>query len=482
MERVKKYEIVAKRLENLISSGTLQAGQRIPSIRSTAHQTGFSLMTVLEAYRHLEDQGFIESRPQSGFFVRPVHYHLSSTGVPLPNAELEPINTGPEEVRIPQIIEKLISDAYHPDLVPLGAGIPDQYYLPSEQLSIRMARVIRSDSAGLNRYCFTPGHEYLRHELARRMIEAGCGICPDDILVTDGATHALSLCLQAVTRPGDAVAIESPGYYGFYALLQHLHLKVAEIPCDPQTGISLNVLEDVLERFGNIKCLLLSPNYSNPTGAVLPDENKQDLIGLCAKHNVLIIEDDTYGELTFDARRPRALKSYDTDRVLFVGSVSKTLAPGYRIGWIAAGPYHKNILQTCRTTFLASPLPTQMAVASFLKDGGMAHHLRRIRKHYRQNIKLFSKQIAASFPPGTRISRPRGGYFIWLECPDTVDSMKLAEQSLLQGISIAPGVLFSSAHNYRRFIRLNCAVPWSPRIEQAIEILGSLAKFAQEQA
>lgn len=470
MSKQNKYEEIAEHVAALIYSRTLQPEQRIPSLRAMAHQSACSIMTVMQAYRLLEDRGMIESRPQSGYYVRPDYYYKQHESF-LPQAEIEAVETTVQEVRIPAIIDRLIKPINQADLLPLGSGLQDASFYPSEQLSIHMSRVIRSDPSRLNRYCFKAGHERLRIELARRMIEAGCNTSPEEIIVTAGASQALFLCLQTLNQTGDAIAVESPGYYGFYALMEHLQLRAVEIPTDPQTGMSLSALEKALKMNPSIRCVVLSANLSNPTGASMPEENKSAMAKLCREHGVVIIEDDVYGELTFDLLRPRALKSYDQENIIYVGSMSKTLAPGYRIGWIAAGKYQQQLMDVYHSAIMAATLPTQLAVASFLNSGGMAHHLRRLRKTHRENMFRFQAKIAATFPVGTKTSQPNGGYFIWVELPEQVDSIRLAENLHPRKISIAPGVIFSSGKNYLRFMRLNCAIPWGPTTEQAVEVI-----------
>lgn len=471
-----KYEQIAEKMVKFIESGVLQAEQRIPSLRSMSHQTGTSIMTVIQAYRLLEDQGMIESKPQSGYYVRPDYYYKHRQAVVLPEAQIQTLRTEADEVKISNIIEKLVKPLDDNNVIPLGSGLQAPSFYPSEQLSVHMSRAVRSDPAGLNRYCFEAGHETLRRELAHRMMEAGCNTSAEDIIVSAGASQALFISLKALTEPGDAIAVESPGYYGFYALMERLQLRAVEIPCDPQTGLSLPDLESALQKNQNIRCVLLSANLSNPTGASMPEASKKNLADLCRKQEVPVIEDDVYGELSFTLLRPRALKSYDPENIIYIGSMSKTLAPGYRVGWIAAGKYRRQVLEYYHCVVMSSNLPTQLAVASFLKSGGMAHHLRRLHKTHQENMFNFRNKIAASFPSGTRISNPLGGYFLWIELPEQVDSVILAEKLLAQNISIAPGIIFSAGKNYRNYIRLNCALQWGPRVAKAIETVASEVK------
>ncbi|HEY3416300.1 MAG TPA: PLP-dependent aminotransferase family protein, partial [Armatimonadota bacterium] len=365
-----KYEQIMRHIQELIHTGSLRDGERIPSIRAMAGQMRVSLMTVMEAYRRLEDQGVVESRPQSGYYLRPSALRGVSP-VRLPEARTEIIPMHTSAVHVPEIIERLIEQAQRHDVVPLGAGLPAAEFFPSAELGTRLARVARSSPDAMNRYCMGCGSAALICEITRWMASSGCTPLANDVVVTGGATQGLLFALRAVTRPGDTVAVESPGYFGFYALLQFLHLNAVEIPADPQTGFSVDALADVMRSGTRPACILLSANHSNPTGAVMPDDARAALVALSMRHAIPIIEDDTYGALSFDQRYPRPLKSFAPHYVLYVGSMSKILAPGYRMGWVAGGRHHEDVLRCHNMTVVSAPVATQLAVASFLHDGGM---------------------------------------------------------------------------------------------------------------
>ncbi len=474
MKKLKKYEQVAAEIKHRIELGLLQGGGKIPSIRMMAEQMRVSIMTVLEGYRMLEEDGIIESVPQSGYFVRARELRQHTSLQRLPEASRETIDLHTDFVHLNPSIEKMLNEAR--DLIPLGAGLPDPRFLESEELSVRMARVVRSDPFAANRYSLGKGEPGLRKELAKRMIDIGCTCGADDIIVTAGATQALLISLRAVAASGDTVAIESPGFQGFYSLIEFLGLKVIEIPCDPLLGFSVSSLKKAIGQGEKIAAVLLSSTFSNPTGSMLPDWKKELLAHLCADNGIAVIDDDTYGNLSFGKRRPLPLKAFDPDNVIHIGNMSKILAPGYRIGWVEGGKYSHDIMRCHFMAVLAVATPNQMAVAAFLKAGGLKHHLRKLRKIYAENMQLFQHAVAADFPWGTCTSNPEGGHFLWVRLPDGCDSDKLALESARHGISIAQGTVFTSRKHYRNFIRLNTAVPWTPEIRQALKTLGDLVK------
>lgn len=472
---LKRYERVAERVRQMFRSGALHDGERIPSVRAMARQMRVSITTVVEAYRLLERRGVIESRPQSGFFVRPRSLHdVAPTAAPAP-AETEPIGLFTERVRIAPWFDALLRAGSRQDVLPLGAGMPAPEFFPSAELAASMRRVLRRRPFEVNQYCLPPGHIRLRTEVARHLLEAGCTVDPDEIHITAGASHALLLGLRAVTERGDIVAVESPGYFGFYGLLHFLGLRALEIPTHPAHGLSVEALARVLERGTKLGCVLLSSSFSNPTGAMMPEDARRELAELCVRHRVPVLEDDTYGDLAFAPPRPRPVKAFAPAAVMHAGSFSKILAPGYRVGWLAAGRHHRDVGRCNMLSWVSLGLPIQLAMAEFLSDGGMQRHLRRLRGRYRDNVALLQNAVRESFPPDSRISEPRGGHFVWVRLPGERDARHLATAALAHGISIAPGVLFSSRCLYADYLRLNCAYPWSRRVRSGIQTLGALA-------
>jgi len=199
-------------------------------------------------------------------------------------------------------------------------------------------------------YDMPPGSESLRREIARRSLEWGCALKTEDFIVANGATEAVSLALRATCEPGDTVVVESPVYFGFASLLRELRLNALPIPVDSVTGIDLEALEKALRRTRVAACVLI-PTFQNPVGYAMPDERRKQLVRMLAKRGVPIIEDDIYGDLQHRGSRPRCLKAFDPDGlVMLCGSYSKTLAPGYRVGYIAPGRWHSRVL-ACAVAF-----------------------------------------------------------------------------------------------------------------------------------
>jgi DNA-binding transcriptional MocR family regulator len=483
--RGRLYDLVASRVASMIATGSLKPGERIPAIRRMSDQMSVAISTVLHAYQILEDRGLIEARPQSGFYVRPRHSRRVADA-------LSPLE--PEMLRLPlrasaaALRSKRGDDAQWlrtqtvgtSSSIALGMGLPSPEFLPIDTISKHLARAVRYEPAAAARYELSPGLKELRVRVAQRAMDCGCSLGPDEIVITSGATEALALALRAVTQPGDTVAVESPCYFGFLSLANMLSLKVVEVSTDPRAGISVGHLQKLLRHEQvDVKALLVNPNVHNPLGSVMPDEKKRQIAEMMSLAKIPIIEDDTYGDLAFQSPRPRSIKTFDTSGdCILLSSFSKTIAPGYRIGWIAAGRWHGRVNDFKCTSSLAAATPPQMAIASYLANGGFDSHLRRLRKTYRDQIRLMSDVVRTNFPRGTRATSPSGGHLLWVELPENVDADALHESLAAHKIKLLPGSMFSAGGHYRNCLRLNAAVSWNARTEKAVALIGRLAEEA----
>ncbi|WP_035988064.1 PLP-dependent aminotransferase family protein [Leptolyngbya sp. KIOST-1] len=464
------YEQVANRLQQLITDGTLKPGDRLPSVRKLRAQLSVSTSTVMEAYRLLEDRGLVVVRPQSGYYVKQTTLQLPQE--PTPTAP--PRHATDIDISLAFEVMSLMRD---PGLIQLGAALPDLAMLPLAQLNRLMGKVLREEPTLAHGYGSPLGLSTLRAELAKRMLDAGCSVHPDQLVVTNGANEAIYLCLQALTQPGDTVAIESPTYFAMLEALKCLGLKALALPTHPREGISLPHLEEALQT-GEVKVVMLVSNFNNPLGSCMDDRKKKRLVELLNQYDRPLIEDDVYGDLCFAGTRPKAIKAFDTEnRVLYCASVSKTLSPGLRVGWCAGGRHHSDIAHRKSMINQHTAVPAQLTVAAFLANGGYDRHLRQLRRTYHEQMLRIQQTIRAYFPAETCVTRPTGGHVLWLEMPKGFDALRLYKEALTAGIAIAPGVMFSaSGQCYGNCFRLNTAVAWSDELEQALQTLGLLAK------
>ena len=366
----------------------------------------------------------------------------------------------------------VLHDSMDPQLVQLGAAMPNRDLIPVQKLNRILAVVARQAGYQGHQYDIPPGCEELRVQVARRMVDAGCSLSPADIVTTSGCIEAVDLCLRAICRPGDTVAIESPMYFGTLQSMETMGLRALEIPTHPRDGISLEALRFALAHTPVRACLIT--NFSNPLGSCLPDEPRRELVEVLARHEIPLIENDISGEIYFGSRRPTPAKAYDRQGlVLLCSSFSKDLSPGLRVGWVAPGRFRSDVEWLKYTATVATATLPQLTVARFLESGGYDHHLRRIRRTYARNVALMSQAVTRYFPAATRVTRPSGGFVLWVQLPEVVDSLVLYREAHEAGITVTPGYIFSATQQYRNFIRLNAAC-WSEEIERAIGRLGEL--------
>lgn len=469
-----RYQELADFIARLVDRGTLLPGSRVPSLRQISHERGMSLATALQAYRLLEDRGVLEARPQSGYYVaRSAYARLEAPAI-------SKTPSTPSTVSLAAAVLRLFENASDPSLVPLGCAVPSPELLAAGRLDRFLARAARDRGVERNAYAPSRGDRALRRELARRAARWGGALSPDDIVLTCGCTEALALALQAVAQAGDTIAIESPTYFGVLHTLEVLNLRALELPTDPFTGVDPGALEQAL-RQQSIKACLLSSSLNNPLGCTPTDDRKLQLLRILTQQRVPLIEDDIYGDIFFGERRSTPFSALDAAAdVIYCSSFSKTVAPGYRIGWMTPGRHMQRVLERKMASTLSGLPLTQGAFADYLASGGYDRHLRRIRGVFRDNLERMSQAISRFFPEGTRVSRPSGGFVLWVELPRRIDTRELFDQALERGICFAPGDVFSATRSYVHCMRLSCGSPWSARIERALETLGRMARDAPD--
>lgn len=460
-----RYATLAALLSQRIEQGLYPAGDRLPSVRALSLEHGVSISTVQQAYRLLEESQLVEARPKSGYFVQ-----RRRTLAELP-AVTRPVQRPVDISQWEQVLE-LIRNKPREDVIQLGRGMPDISEPTLKPLTKALGTLGRHGDLRSLLYDSIQGVIGLREQIARLLLDSGCQISADQLVITTGCHEALFTGLRAVCQPGDIVAVDSPCFHGTMQTLKGLGMKALEIPTDPLTGISLEALELALEQW-SVKTILLTPNCNNPLGYIMPEERKQRLLTLAQRYDVTIIEDDVYGDIAYQYPRPRTIKSFDEDgRVLLCSSFSKTLAPGLRIGWIAPGRYLERVLHMKYIGTGSTATQPQLAIAEFIRHGHYLQHLRRMRTRYQQNRDVMTGWIMKYFPPGTRVSQPRGGFMLWIELDEAFDTLRLNRHLELQGVQIAVGSIFSASGKYRNCLRINYAPKLTAEIEQAVQRVG----------
>ncbi|MCW1887412.1 PLP-dependent aminotransferase family protein [Luteolibacter flavescens] len=459
------HQELSGKLAGLIRAGTFPAGSRFPSIRHTSREHRVSISTVMEAYRHLEDEGHIEARPRSGYFVAPPK--ISTDRFPTTARKAS------RPLKVGSIVETIMDTAGNPDFVPFGTAAPGDGIVPESKLAVITREVMRKHGAGALRYTPPQGRRELRTALSRRLYDIGLKVAPDEIVTTQGATEGILLALRATTKTGDVVAVESPSYFGTLNLIRDLGLRVIEIPVDPRTGMVIDALAAALKKHTIAACIV-QPHFQNPIGSVMPESHKKALADLAEAHDFTIIEDDVYGDLSHDGIRPPSIAIH-SDRVIHCGSVSKTIAPGLRVGWLVPGSHLAEIRRLKGIQCPWNGTLSELVIAGFLDAGGYDRHLRRIRGLYAEQCARSREAVLQHFPDYARVNHPAGGFVLWVEMPAGFDSQAFTQAALKKGISLSPGTIFSASGGLNHCFRLSCGFAFGERTLEAIATLGQLA-------
>ncbi len=466
------YQRIVRRIESQINNEVLKVGDRLLSIRAICRQDGVSMSTAQLAYHELEKKTLIESRPQSGYFVSDTFRRKLAI----------PSSSRPANKHFTVTYTQLFENDYHRDsggdILYFSRGLPSPELLPVASLNKFVVKALR-ETPGSGTFLDAPeGNELLRRQVAKWSYSWKGNLASSEIISTSGCMNAISLGMMTLARPGDSIAVESPCFYGILELARSLGLKVLELPTSPQTGVDMDALKKMLSS-KKIALALFVSNFSNPLGSLMPDEHKQEAARLLERYNVPLIEDDLYGDVYFGEQRPTCCKTYDeAGMILYCSSVSKTLAPGYRVGWIAPGKYLDKVSALKAGQTISGTTLTHQAVASFLESGRYENHLRKLRRTLYNNYLQYVRVISECFPEGTRISRPQGGLSLWVELPASVDSVEIYNVAIKSRVSLSPGRLFTLQKQFGHCMRLAFGMPWNDKVENGLRLIGRLAKNA----
>ncbi|MFH1138822.1 MAG: PLP-dependent aminotransferase family protein [Pseudomonadota bacterium] len=464
-----RYEQLASDIEARIRNGTYRPGERLPSLRRLHNQLQWSVSTIHQAYVRLESLGLVEARPKSGYYVSPGPW----AGFRAPT--IRRVASAPQEVELSAMVKAVVAAINDPALLPLGSSTTSPDLLPYRHFARIIKSLSASDLKGLTPYALTEGSRELRRQIAQRTMGLVGRVEPEDVVVTNGCLEAVSLCLLAVVRPGETVVLESPTFFAFLQLLKELGVLVIEAPTDPETGIDVGELARLIGRH-RVKACLLAPNFQNPLGALMPDDNKEELVDLLGRHEIPLIEDDISAELFFEGGRPRPAKAFDKKGlVMTCSSFSKTLAPGLRVGWVLPGPrFKERILNLKAGLSVSSSSLGQALAARYLSSGAFERHIRTLRDRIKKQTMQTALAIRKYFPGDVRLALPRGGALLWLELNEKVDGLEVYRRAFEEKISILPGGACSGSGNYNNCIRLGCGFPFTAETEKGIATLGDI--------
>lgn len=462
-----RYEHVVSKVEEIIFGLKLQPGDKVPSVRKISSELQVSVTTVNQAYGILEAKGLIAPRPGSG-------YYISAWGKNTIKSTDNGFVLLPEDVAVNTMATAMLKNTRMYGVTNFSSLAPINELIPITRLNKAMQAAMKDPDNQNFQYSYPEGSPKLIKQIGLHTFEWKRSLPQNEILVTNGCMEAISLCLDAVTRPGDIVAIESPVYAGILQCLESKGLKALGISVDPLSGINLNELEHALDTHA-VAAVICMPVCQNPMGTSMPEDNKIRLVNLLGSRNIPLIEDDALGDLYFSGPKPMPAKAYDEyDNVMYCSSFSKSLSPGFRIGWVSAGKYHAQVEKLKFAANISTNSLMQDTTARYLETGHYHAHLKSMRSAIQIQMGKYRDAILRYFPENTSMSNPKGGYSLWLELPPNVNALELQRQALKQGIGFCPGHIFSASQGFANFVRINCCPLWSNKIDEALKILGRI--------
>ncbi|MBD0335379.1 MAG: PLP-dependent aminotransferase family protein [Cyanobacteria bacterium Co-bin13] len=458
-------------ISHLIRSGGLQPGDRLPSIRQMAEAANVNKLTVVEAYSVLEADGLIQARQGAGFFITQ----------PAQRSPKRPSTFAPDQQVIIPSAEKpsfldtrtaLLQANVIPGVIPFNSGLPSASNLDDLQ---RIARRAIKESAD-KFFCLNPpqGDPKLRSQIAQLLVQLGLATTPESLLITSGSMQALSLITQHLIQPGDWVVVESPTFYGYLSLLQQAGARVIAIPMTA-SGMNLELLEQYLASH-RPKLIYTISTQHNPTGITTDLAHRRRLLDLAEQYDCLILEDNAYEWLSYGPTPP-PIKALDRcDRVIYVGTFSKTLMPALRVGYaIVTGDLYQPLVERKLLHDLHVSIVSQAIISEYLTSGHYRRHLNLRRASNQQNRDIMLKAMETHFPEEVSWTVPQGGIFLWTQLPAGVDLERVCRQAAEQKVLVAPGSAFFADKQGYPALRLSYSQPLEV-IERGIAILGQVLK------
>lgn len=463
------YKRISQKLIDQIRCGSYAAGARLPSVRTMSRIFDVSVNTVIQSYRQLEIDGWLHARPQSGFFVRPMGLDDIATD---PEDAAYPLL--PVEVSLSQRVTQYMALHAREDVARLGIALPGSELMPVQRMMKVFRSALTTQPEAAWAYMHPHGHAPLRQLLARRSLGHEVMAATDDIVITNGCMEALVLALDCVSNPGDTIVVESPTYYGTLLLLEAHGRRVIEIPAHHREGICLDTFTRVLDH-NRVAACILTANAQNPLGFTMSLGSKRRLVAVCAQRGLPLIENDVWGDLVYEREHALPLKAFDREGlVLYCSSFSKTLAPGFRVGWCIPGRFLHRFRELKQLSTITTASAPQLAMTQALESGFYDQHLRVLRRQLKRQVASTAQRVLHEFPQGTRVSGPSGGCVLWVRLPGRVDADLVFERAAAEGIHIFPGSIFSTHGGHDQYLRINAGNALDVNIRSALRRLGAL--------
>ena len=480
------YMQIRNQVRDLILSGDLPAGARLPAERELAASLGVNRTTVSSAYHELFADGLVGGRPGRGTVVQP----RPSLGVsrredilpePLPwNEYFVALH---EQARDP-LIRQLVALCAQKDVISLAGGLPAPDLYPLDHFAAAIDHVLGRDGRVLLQHSPTEGHSGLREVLVTLMGERGVVASSENILVLSGSQQGLDLIARALIEPGDYVVVEAPSYLGALSAFRAAGARLLAVPMDEQ-GMRTDVLEGLLPRYWP-RLIYTLPTFQNPSGRVMSLERRQALLSLAQQYQTAILEDDPYGELYFAEPPPPPVKSLDRQgHVIYLSTFSKLLFPGIRVGWIAAArPVVDRLASIKQFADLHTNTLAQWALTEFIRQGWLSEHVLTLRREYPIRREAMLNALRELTPRGLRWNEPLGGFYLWCHLEEGLRSRDLLELAAKHRVAFVIGEAFHADGGGQSAFRLNYTYQTTAGIREGMrrlaEALTAMMKRKQE--
>lgn len=465
-----KSEKLVQHIKQLIENGSYSANTKLPSLRAQAQVTGYSLMTILNAYQTLIAEGRVYSKEKSGFFISEYNYNTYQKTNTVETSQ-------PQKIKINSKVFSYLKQTQASDYIYFSSAFPDEQCLYNTKIMKILAHYAQQKPIGTTNKNMPPGNLKLRQQIANRYILQGIPTQADDIIITSGALDALNLALQTLTQTGDYILLQDTIFYGAWQAAERLGLQVITLPTHPQYGFNLQAFEDLLQAYP-IKVCWFMLNSHNPIGFTVNDKIKEKIASLLEKYQVYLIEDDTYQELYYFGQKPLPMCYFEhQNRVLHCSSFSKVLGANIRIGWVRTETFSEKIQHLQLMSTLAANTLIQETLANFIATPYYDKHLQKLRKQLYQRKNLLYRLLLRYLPSSCHIHYYSSGYFLWIELPNRLNSTVLFQILLSQNIGITPSHLFSIHEVPHNYIRINSSFHMDSQHKQAIISLAHAIKY-----
>lgn len=458
------YRQVARRLAEQVARGAIAPGTRLPPSRALAAQLGVSRITVVNAYAELQAEGVLTAQVGRGSFV-------AETVRAQTPADPETLTTG-EALRL-----DVIRHVQRPGTIAFALGTPGPDCLPVAEWRAALDAVLTRDGQAALAYGSAEGYGPLRRWLADWLGAQGQPATAERLLVVTGAQQGIDLVARRLLRPGDVVLSESPTYLGALDVFESARARVFGVPFD-QDGLHLERLELLCRRL-HPRLLYLQPTYHNPTGLSLSLARRRQVVALARRHGALVLEDTVYQDLGYGGRRLPSLWTLDdgAGQVIQVGSFSKSLIPGLRVGYILApAGQHPGLVAAKHACDIATAPLMQRTLLAYFETGAYPRHLRRVRQVYRERLTTMLAALRAQMPPGVRWTQPEGGLFVWVTLPPGTPATALAYAAAQRGVAVTPGAMCVPERRELSAWRLNFTAEPPARIAEGVRLLASVLR------